>query len=353
VASLKAAVVGTGLIATKKHLPAFRRIKGRCEVVAVCDVNLEAARRVANEFGVPHAYSDLATMLAERTPDLVDICTPPKTHADVAVRAIEGGASVLIEKPMAMNVEECDRIIEAASRRGKKVCVAHSDLFYPSFLRARRIVESGAIGTFMGMRVFLSTPVDYITSKPDHWAHKLPGGVIGETGPHIVYMTLAFLRPILEVRVVATKRLPEHPWSPFEDYRIELIGEKGVSTVTCVYTTDQWAAQVEVWGTRGMVRADLELMFLTRSRRTSLRPGHVAASGLREAYEITRDTLGTGLRVLSGRFERTHDALIGEFVTSIEERRDPPVSAEEGREAVRVMNLLVAGLQNLEPAGTR
>ena len=340
------------MIATKKHLPAFARLKGSCDVVAVCDVSQDVARKIAGEYGIPNAYADLPTMLAEQKPDLVDICTPPKTHADVALKSIAGGAHVLIEKPMAMDVDECDRIIRAAEERGRKICVAHSDLFYPSFRKMRALVESGSIGEFMGMRIFLSTPVDYITSKPDHWAHKLPGGVIGETGPHVVYMTLAFLRPVREVHVVASKRL-DYAWSPYEDYRIELVGDKAVSSITCVYTTDQWAAQVEVWGTRGILKADLELMYVTRSRRTSLRPAHVGASGFAEAWQVVRDTLGTGVKVLGRRFERTHDVLIAEFVRSIVEGKGSPVTADEGREAVRVMNLIAGQLKGREAAPAR
>ena len=87
------------------------------------------------------------------------------------------------------------------------------------------------IGEFRGMRIFLSTPTDYITSKADHWANKLAGGVIGETGPHIVYMTLAFIPNIVSVRALGKKMLFEYPWSPFEDYRIDLIGEKAISSI--------------------------------------------------------------------------------------------------------------------------
>src|SRR5207237_602512 len=82
----------------------------------------------------------------------MDGSTPPRTHAPVALQAIERGCHVLIEKPMAVTVDECDRIIEAAAQQGVSVCVAHSDLFYPPVLRARRHVAAGAIGTFTGMR---------------------------------------------------------------------------------------------------------------------------------------------------------------------------------------------------------
>ena len=340
---LKAAIVGTGFIAMKKHFPALLRLGKKIRIAAICDLNEVLAQEMADRFGIPTVYTDVDEMLSKEEPDLVDICTPPKTHANLAIKAIKHGAHVLIEKPMAVKVSECDDIIQVAQQRCRKVCVAHSDLFYPPFLRARKLVTQGAIGDFMGMRIFLSTPTDYMTSKEDHWAHKLPGGVIGETGPHVVYMTLAFINPIREVKAHALKSLP-YPWSAFEDYRIDLIGEQATSTITSIYTTDQWAAQVDIWGTEGLLKLDLELMSLIRYRRNALSPWRIAASGLSESAQIVRDTVRTGAQILLGRFKKTHDILIERFVDSILLDAPSPVTAEEGREAVRVMNLIVERL---------
>lgn len=337
---LRATIIGAGLIAAKKHIPAFLRQKGRVELVALCDLNHEATKKVANAFGIPKVYTEISEMLLKEKPELVDICTPPRSHAAIAGQAINAGAHVLIEKPMAITVEECDQIICVSKENGVKVCVGHSDLFYPPFLRARELVSQGAIGDFMGMDIFLSTPTDYMTSKDDHWANKLPGGVIGETGPHAVYMTLAFISPIRDVKAYAFKRLP-YPWSAFEDYRITLVGEQGTSTITSIYTTDQWAAQVKIWGTKGMLKLDLELMSLTAYRRDGLTPWRVATSGIRESIQLVRDTVKTGVQVMCRRFKKTHDILVERFTDSILNDTPSPVSAEEGREAVRVMNLIV------------
>jgi len=236
-------------------------------------------------------YQDVTAMLEKEQPDVVDICTPPQTHASLAVQALQAGSHVLIEKPMAVSVEECDRIIRVAEETGRRVCVAHSDLFYPAFMRARALVAKGAIGTFTGMHIFLATPVDYITSKPDHWAHRLPGGVLGETGPHTIYLTLAFINPIRDVQIHGHKMLSEYPWSPFEDYRFTLIGDQAVSSVALTYTTDQWAAKVDLWGTQGIIRVDLESQSLIHYRRPSLKGKTIGFSALREAWGTVTGTL--------------------------------------------------------------
>ena len=343
---LKVALIGTGFIATQKHLPAWRRMQSAAKIVALCDTDLQRGQEVAHRFGISKVYEDVNTILEREQPDIVDICTPPQTHAPLAVQALNGGAHVLIEKPMAVSIEECDLIIKAAEDTDRKVCVVHSDLFYPSFIKARELVETGAIGDFKGMRIFLSTPVDYITSKPDHWAHNLPGGIVGETGPHIVYLTLAFINPIQEVHIYAQKLLPEFPWSPFEDYRINLIGQNATSSVTLTYTTNQWAAQVEIWGSKGLLKVDLESRCVVRHKRAELTPMAVGFSALSEAMQTGRSILTNGARVLTRRFLDSHSLLLKRFCESIQKGEEPPVTAYEGREAVRLIDLMVERLQH-------
>ncbi len=344
---LNAAIIGSGLIAKLKHIPAFKRHSNKVHLAAVCDVNLEEARKVAAECAIPRAYADVTEMLAKEKLDMVDICTPPKTHATLAVQAMQAGSNVLIEKPMAQSVQECDAIVNAALDYKVKVCVAHSDLFYYPFIEARKRMKSGEIGKFRGMRIFLSTPSDYITSKKDHWAHKLPGGVIGETGPHIVYMTLAFINSVREVSVNATKVIKEFSWSPFEDYRIDLIGDNAISSVTLSYATNQWMARVEILGENATLLVDLEAMSLVKYRREQLKPVPIGMSLLSETAQLFKSLAISGLRYAAGSLRTTHDFIIDGFVDSIINGTESPVTAEEGRESVRVLNMIV---EKLNPA---
>jgi predicted dehydrogenase len=239
----------------------------------------------------------------------------------------------------------------AAKSANKKICLAHSDLFYPAFMKARAMLESGAVGTFRGMRIFLATPVDYITSKPDHWAHKLPGGVLGETGPHVVYMTLAFIKSIKKVQIHGQKLLPEFPWSPYEDYRITLCGDSAVSSISLTYATKQWAGDVELWGTDGIIRADLQSQAVTRYERDALKPGKIGGSTVRAATDTVLTAAAAGFDYMTKRYLTTHDRLVQEFVKSIVENQPPPVPGEEGRESIRVLDMLVAELEKDKAAG--
>lgn len=341
---LRVGLIGSGFIAKQKHLPAWKKIGKLAEVVALCDPNVTQAEELARAHGIPKVYSDFQQMLDAEHLDVVDICSPPRTHADLAVRSLKAGAHTLIEKPMAINTAECDRIIGAACESGRKICVAHSDLFYPSFLKARELIKAGTIGEFRGMRIFLSTPMDYITSKPDHWAHKLPGGVIGETGPHVIYMTLAFINPIQAVRIEARKQLVQFPWSPYEDYRLELAGDHATCSVVLTYATNRWAVQLDLWGSEGHMKFDLETQVVVIHGRANLKPVTLGLAAIKEATQILGDTVGTSLSYVTGKFENTHERLIREFVESLRNGSRAPAPPEEGREAVRVMDLLVRQL---------
>jgi len=346
VRKVRAAVVGSGLIAGKKHIPAFQRLRHKTELVAICDLNLAAAKEVAARFGIPRTYSNIAEMLHSEKPDLVDICTPPQTHTRLAVEAMRHGSHVLIEKPMALTSADCDEIVRASEEYGVKVCVGHSDLFYEPFMKAKRMVANGAIGRVRGMRILLSTPTDYMTSRSEHWAHRLPGGVIGETGPHIVYMTLAFIPHIRAVSVDTLKVMNEYPWSSAEDYRINLIGDDAISSATVVYTTDQWAAKVEVLGDKGFLMFDLESMIVMHYRRIELEHIPVGFSLLRESVQLVRDFVSNTIRVAAKKVRSTHEIIISQFADSILSGSAPPVSAKEGREAVRVLNMVVENIES-------
>jgi predicted dehydrogenase len=200
------------------------------------------------------------------------------------------------------------------------------------------------------MRIHLSTPVDYITSKPDHWANRLPGGVFGESGPHVVYMTLAYINPITHVHVTGRKVLPEYPWSPFEDYRLELSGEAGTCSISMTYSTDQWAGEVDLWGTDGSIRFDMESQTLTSRRRPNLSPLPIGLSTLGEASQIISSGLTTAFDLATKRYTQTHQELLAAFANSLREGSPSPVPGTEGRESIRVMNLVSDQLQSQQDA---
>ncbi len=341
---LKVGVVGCGAIATIRHIPAFLRLKNRAVIRAVCDKNGPLAAQTAAKNAIPGVYTDLTELLAAEKPDIIDICTPPQAHAPLAVQALEAGCHVILEKPMALKTADCDRMIEAANKTGRKLCIVHNQLFYPPVIKARKLVAAGAIGEFIGMRIFMSDPRDEMIMRESYWVHKLPGGVIGETGPHPVYKSIAFIGNVRAADIFASRRL-EHPWAPFDEFRIDLDGEKGYSSIVISYSSERRASTIDIMGTEGALHLDLLSMLLVREgKNRKMSPVSLALAALGRAARTAGGVGGNALGLVAGREFYGHNTIIAAFVDSVLTGREPPITAAEGRETTRTLEMVVARL---------
>lgn len=343
---LKVGIVGCGAIASLRHIPAFLRLKNKVVLQAVCDKNESLAAEIARQNGIIYIYNDLADMLAGEKLDIIDICTPPQLHAPLTIQALEGDCHVILEKPMALKTSDCDAMIDAAKKHDKKLCVVHNQLFYPPVIKARKLVAQGTIGEFIGLRIFMSDPRDEMIMREDYWIHKLPGGVIGETGPHPVYKSIAFIGSVKNADIFASRRL-EHPWAPFDEFRIDLEGEKGYSSIVISYTSQRRASTIDILGTEGALHLDLLSMLLIREgKNNSMSPASLAFSALGGAARTIGGVAGNARRVLTGRGEfYGHNTIINAFVDSILKNTGPPITGEEGRETTRALEMVVAKLK--------
>jgi predicted dehydrogenase len=142
---LKIAIVGTGII-VKQHLNAIEHLDD-VEIVAVCDVNEEKAKACAEQCGVPYVL-DYKEMPSKFDFDAVILNLPHGLHCEASVFFLDVGKHVLVEKPMANTVEECDRMIEASKRNDKRLAIAHIQRYTPAIREAKKIYESGELGKF-------------------------------------------------------------------------------------------------------------------------------------------------------------------------------------------------------------
>ena len=340
---LKVGIVGCGGVAQGMHIPAFMKLKNAV-LQAVCDKNENLAEETRGKYHIPKSYSELSDMLSAEKLDIVDICTPPQIHAPLAIEALQHGCHVLIEKPMALKISECDQMLETSYKHGVKLCVIHNNLFAPPFIKAKKLVADGAIGNFIGMKIFMSDPRDAMIMRKVYWIHKLPGGLIGETGPHAAYMSLAFLNKAKNVDIYA-KNFLEHPWASFDEFRIELEGERAMSSIVISYASNHRDLYVDILGTERILHLDLCNMLLTHyGTKVSSRPIPFARHFLSTSSQIVGGVAANAFKLATGKLRFGHDLIIERFVDSILNNHQPPVTGEEGRETVRVMEMIVAGL---------
>lgn len=142
--ALRAAVIGAGQIAQLGHLPGFAQ--AGAELVALCDNTHPELEAIAAKYQVRRAYRDWKEMLGEGGFDMVSICTPPFLHCAMAVEALQRGYHVLVEKPMAISLSECDQMIEAAQLSKTLLMVSHNQRYIAAHQLVKAILDSGELG---------------------------------------------------------------------------------------------------------------------------------------------------------------------------------------------------------------
>lgn len=148
---LNVGIIGVGRIAEDRHIRALQWLADDVALTAVSDLNEKRAHDVAVKYQVPYMFTDYKDMFAYV--DSVIICTPNKFHAEIAIAALEAGVHVLCEKPMAMNADECERMLHTAEKAGKKLSVAYHYRYTEAARLAKETVEADELGDVLVTRV--------------------------------------------------------------------------------------------------------------------------------------------------------------------------------------------------------
>lgn len=149
---LKVAIIGAGAISTA-HIEAYLKFPERCQIVAISDIYVDKAQERIDHYGLnAKAVKDYKELLTGEV-DLVSICTPPYTHASLAVEFMEANTHVMVEKPMASSLEECDMMNEASQRTGKLLSVVAQNRFKTPMMKMKSVLESGLMGNILHVQV--------------------------------------------------------------------------------------------------------------------------------------------------------------------------------------------------------
>jgi predicted dehydrogenase len=347
---LKGGIVGCGGAASIFHMPAFRDLKGS-QIVAVCDQRQQAALEAARRFGIPRAYGDISQMLRKENLDFVDICSPPQTHFQLSVQVMEAGLHVLVEKPMAFSVSEADKMVSVSHRNGVKLCVVHNLLFSPVVQKARQLVDSGAIGDLTSVEVNILARGDGAISREDHWCHSLPGGIFGEFAPHALYLASAFLGTINSARAIAMKH-SDFPWVIADELKVMLEAENGLGAFSISCNSPRPSLTMDIFGTRRILHLNNFAMSMIQHESGTYRIPDLLFDELKSGLQLATGIVSSLLRVASRRrwYEIGHHILIRKFLESVTNNMEPPVTGEDGRETLRILEDICRQVNISNPA---
>jgi predicted dehydrogenase len=179
-------IVGTGFARTTQ-IPGFRDCMG-AKVVAIASRHRHRAEEVAKEFGIEHVVNDWQELVARKDVDLVSIVTPPATHMEIALAALEQGKAVLCEKPMAMNREQSRKMVDTARSTGVLALIDHELRFLNSRRSMRAMLQNSAIGSIRHCNYVFRSDYRGIGDRTwDWWSDKtMGGGTLGAIGSHVI-----------------------------------------------------------------------------------------------------------------------------------------------------------------------
>ena len=263
---IRAAIIGCGKVG-HLHAKAYQHVKD-AELVAVYARNIASAKAYEREYGV-RAYDCLETMIKDSEVDVVNVCVPHPVHKDCTLTALRAGAHVIVEKPLASTLGDCDEIIAEAKQSNLLVGTISQRRFYRPCMRVSEAITGGKIGRpVLGMVTMLGWRDEaYYNSDPWRGSWKLEGGgVLVNQAPHQLDLLLWYMGPI-DTLYGAWANL-NHPYIEVEDTAIAVIRFKSGALGSIVVSNSQNPAlygKVHVFGSNGAavgVQTDGGAMFI-------------------------------------------------------------------------------------------
>jgi predicted dehydrogenase len=318
VGQLDLAIIGCGAITELAHLPCVARSE-RARLGALVDTDLARAQRLAKQYGVAEVARDVANLRGQ--PSAAIVALPHHLHASVSLNLLRRGIHVLVEKPMALSVRECDEMIHAARGSGAVLAVGLVRRFCPEIRRAKAMIESGVLGAIRGFEVREGRVYDWKPSSDFVLDRKRAGGgVLIEAGVHVLD-TLLFLLGDLTV-----ERYADDSYGGVEaeaELRLSFPGGTGFVELS---RTRELANTTLIRGTEADLEIDLH------RRRLTLHRG------------------GSATDVPFGKapFEHIFDVQLADWMDAIESGRQPSIGGVEGRRSMQLIERCYASRTLLE-----
>ena len=328
---MKYALIGCGRIAVN-HMKAA--INNELEIVAVCDVLEEKMEELLAKYGLEKdesikRYTDYKKMVEEMQPELASIATESGLHAEIALYCIEKGVNLIIEKPMAMSIEDANKIIDLAEEKNVKVSACHQNRFNVAIQKLRKAVESGRFGKLShgSIHVRWNRNAGYYEQAPWRGTWEQDGGALMNQCIHGIDLLRWMMGDEIE-EIYGATRQQFHDYLEAEDVGMAVIKFKNGAIGTIEGTTNVFPKNLEetlyIFGENGTVKI-----------------GGTSTNNIDVwdfAVETEEDQENKGLEEeTSNVYGNGHTSLFADVMDAIENDRKPYVDAVAGRNALEVV----------------
>ncbi|MDN4072002.1 Gfo/Idh/MocA family protein [Fictibacillus terranigra] len=333
---LNFAIVGCGHIA-KKHAEAIDRAEGAV-LAAVCDMipeNMDFYKETYNA----KTYTDYAELLADKDIDVINICTPSGFHATLAVQGAEAKKHIVVEKPIALLMDDTNAIIDACERNDVKLAVVHPNRFRPAMKKLKEVVESGKLGkiSHINATVRWNRNQAYYDQAPWRGTKGLDGGVLMNQAIHNLDLMLWMMGDVNEVFSMSATRIRD---IEAEDVCTGLVkftsGALGVvETATTIYPKN-FEESLSIFGEKGTIKV---------GGPTAVNVEHWNVEGTSE-----EETAELKKLIKEDPFGKPgHQCIIEDMVEAIKEDRGPIVTGEDGKKALELVLAMYESAETNQP----
>ena len=313
-------LIGAGDIVRKRVAAAIRDSENS-ELVSISRGRPDLAEAAAADVGARKWFANWREQIADEEIDAVYIATPIFLHAEQTIAAAGAGKHVLCEKPMALSVGECNEMIDACRSNNVKLGIAYYRHFYPLIERAKEIITADEIGRVSLAQINAFEHIDMQSGDPRHWfveKAKSGGGPMMDFGCHRIEVLVNLFGEVDRVASMVSGSIYERE---IEDTAVATLhfSSGATATVSVTHATNIPKDAVQIYGTKGCI--DIPVLNSGRLLMTA---------GIVELEEYLPPS------------ENIHQPLVGDFVKSILQNREPAVDGEAGRYVSQLLEKIYA-----------
>jgi UDP-N-acetyl-2-amino-2-deoxyglucuronate dehydrogenase len=351
---LRTGVIGTGKVA---HTHAnVLKVLGESECIAACSRNTERVKAFTDKHGLT-GYTDVHEMVSCEKLDVVLNTTPHPAHAATTISALEAGAHVMVEKPLASSLEDCDAMIACAKRMKRNVGMISQRRLYEPVARVKQAIDDGKIGQPILATVTMLGWRDQAYYESDPWRGKWDkegGGVLVNQAPHQLDLLQWFMGPIESLYGLWGNL--NHPTIEVEDTAVAVIRFKNGALGNILVSNSQNPAlhgKVHVFGENGAaigVQTDGGAMFVAGMSKIEEPPlNDIWTVPGEEAMLETWRQADTDVFKTIDATEYYHQLQIQQFLQAVIQNTEPAVSGEEGRKTVELFTAIYRSMRDKAP----
>ena len=328
--ALRVGIVGCGRIA--EHHVRFIQQMRTATLVGAADTNEQAVRQFGERHRIMNVYGSLEELLHSTELDVLHVLTPPAFHYACAKLALENGVHVLVEKPVAMTLEETRDLYECAAARGLSLCPDFVQLFHPKMQQAMGLVSSGELGRVIHIEIHYNPSFD--TSELQDtpglpWSYRLPSGILHNYVTHPLYLALCLVGEAQDIHI-SGRAFGSLPQKLVDSLAVSITGTKCTASVLLSLVPRPAPYDVRIFCERGTIHVNFETNTLIVSRESTLpRALQRAIAPIAMGWGLSREAVCNVIDFLRGRLVPYAglQILIERFYASIRGLEEVPISS--------------------------